>query len=321
MTRIDWDEMVLPEVKERLTNFNDRGIIPTLRAMFYALFSVLNWFPNTETYYKSLSHHTARWRENGLLEMDCFVDQSRHVEEDFDDVYECPQEYVDRLIRYLENAPTEYRIPRWHNQPHYVEAWTEKDAQVGLLRSLLRAGTPNTIDRQVRIVPTRGYSGPSFNSLNVDRLTRWRAMDKEIHIVYFGDMDPSGENIDEVLSGKLEQYGLVNVDFQRIAITDEQITKYRLPVNPDPDTLAKLKKDSRRFQFMETHGLDSEDQLFQVEIDALAALQPDVFRDLVLNSVDQFYDEDIYEETSNETTKDDIRKIVKKSAQNLASRL
>lgn len=30
-----------------------------------------------------------------------------------------------------------------------------------------------------------------------------------------------------------------------------------------------------------------------------AALQPDVFRDFILNSVDQFYDEDIYEEASN----------------------
>ena len=86
MTRIDWDEMVLPEVKERLTNFNDRGIIPTLRAMFYALFSTLDWFPNTRSYYSSLSDKTARWRESRLLPINCFVDQSRHVVEDFDDI-------------------------------------------------------------------------------------------------------------------------------------------------------------------------------------------------------------------------------------------
>lgn len=193
------------------------------------------------------------------MSIDCFVDQSRRVVEDFDDIYETPQDYVDRLAGYLEDAPYEYKIPRWHKQPQYVEAWTEKDAQVGLLRSLFRGDTANTIDRQVRIVPTRGYSGPAFNTVNVDRLRTWQSMGKEIHIVYFGDMDPSGENIDEILGNKLAEYGLINIDFQRIAITDEQVTQYQLPHNPDPETLAKLKRDSRRFQFMENHGLQSEE--------------------------------------------------------------
>jgi hypothetical protein len=316
MQKINWKGTVLPAVKERLVHFNDRGIIPTLRAMFYALFS-LGVIHNTQNYYKTLSDRTARWRENGELDMDCFVDQSRRVEEDFDDVYESPEEYVDRHVKYLEDAPSKYKIPRWHNQPHYVEVWTEKDAQVGLLRSLLRGGTPNTIDRQVRILATRGYSGPAFNSLNVDRLKRWQMMGKEVHIVYFGDMDPSGENIEEIISNKLMEYGLVNIDFQRIGVTDEQITQYGLPDNPDPDTLEKLKRDSRRYQFMENH----DGRLFQVEVDALAALQPDVFRDLVLNSVDQFYDENIYDEASNEHTENDIRKMVKKSARGLARRI
>jgi len=53
----------------------------------------------------------------------------------------------------------------------------------------------------------------------------------------------------------------------------------------------------------------------------LATLQPDVFRNLVLNSVDQFYDQNIYEEASNEFTQDDIKEIAKKSARELARNL
>jgi hypothetical protein len=115
---------------------------------------------------------------------------------------------------------------------------------------------------------------------------------------------------------KLAKYGLY-VDFQRIAITDEQITVYGLPRNPDPATLAKLERDSRRRQFMENHN----GELFQVEVDAFAALAPDAFRDLVLNSVDQFYNEDVYEEALNEYTKGDIRKMLKKTVKDLARRL
>lgn len=286
--------------------------------MFYALFS-LHVIPNTENYYKSLSKYTARWRESGELYIDCFIDQSRHVVEDFDDVYESPQEFLSRRARHLEDAPLVYRstIPRWHNQSHYVEVWTEKDAQVGLLRSILRGGTGNTIDRQVRIVPTRGYSGPAFNFPNVKRLKAWQAIGKQVHILYFGDMDPSGENIDQVVRDKLVQYGLVNVDFQRIAITDEQIAVYELPRNPDPATLTKLEHDSRRWQFRKNHN----GELFQVEVDALAALAPDAFRDLVLNSVDQFYNEDIYEAALNEYTEGDIRRILKKTVKDLARRV
>ena len=58
----------------------------------------------------------------------------------------------------------------------------------------------------------------------------------------------------------------------------------------------------------------------QIEIDALAALEPDAFRDLVIDSVEQFFDKDIYEEVLKEYSEDDIKKILK-SARQLARRL
>jgi hypothetical protein len=58
-----------------------------------------------------------------------------------------------------------------------------------------------------------------------------------------------------------------------------------------------------------------------VEVDALAALAPDAFRDLVLNSVDQFYNQDVYEDALNEYTDNDIRKMLKKTVKDLARRV
>ena len=57
--RINWKKQVMLEIEERLQAFNTRGIIPTLRAMFYALVS-LRVINNDQTQYQYLSHFTAR---------------------------------------------------------------------------------------------------------------------------------------------------------------------------------------------------------------------------------------------------------------------
>lgn len=114
--RIDWKKQVMPAITDRLQDFDSCGIIPTLRAMFYALVS-LRVIPNLQPQYQYLSHFTARARENGELPMDCFADQSRRIVQDFNDIYQSPEEYTGKAIKYLKNAANEYcnTILRWHN--------------------------------------------------------------------------------------------------------------------------------------------------------------------------------------------------------------
>lgn len=261
----------MPAVKERLQDFNSRGIIPTLRAMFYALVS-RGVIPNDQKKYQYLSEFTARARENRELPIDCFADQSRRVLQDFNDIYLPPERYIDKAIEYLQDAPNDYlnTIPRWHEQPEYVEVWVEKDALAGTLKSILG-------DRQVRIVPNRGFSSIGFSHDNVKRIKNFQYKSKNVHILYFGDLDPSGEIIDKVIDKKLRQYGLYGVDFKRIAVTEEQTRQFNLPHNPDPDTLRKLRKDTRAKSFMSRHN----GELFQIEVDALQTYAPDEFKNLV----------------------------------------
>jgi len=103
----------MPAVHERLDAFNSRGIVPTLRAMFYALVS-LGVISNNQTQYQYLSHFTARAREGGQLPIDCFADQTRKVIQDFSDVYVSPDQYIKRGISYLRDAASDYpnTIPR-----------------------------------------------------------------------------------------------------------------------------------------------------------------------------------------------------------------
>jgi hypothetical protein len=307
--RINWNKTIMPAIKERLNAFNQRGITPTLRAMFYALVS-LRVIPNLQPQYQYLSHFTARARENGELPIDCFADQSRRIIQDFNDTYETMEEYIGRGISHLENATHDYvkGIPRWHGQPHYVEVWIEKDALSGTFKSILG-------NRQVKIVPNRGFSSISFSHENIERLKAYQDEGKEIHIRYFGDLDPSGESIDEIITNKLRQYGMFGVDFQRIAITEEQMNRFNLPSNPDPETLRKLKRDTRARSFMTRH----DGELFQIEVDALQAYAPDEFKRLVQQSVDQFFDENIHQQLRAEHSPSETSS--KKSLRSLLGRL
>src|SRR5829696_8321642 len=155
-SKINWKKEIMPKIKERLDFYNQQGIVPTLRTMFYALVS-LNVIPNTQNQYQYLSKFTTNARMSEELPIDCFGDQSRSIIENFNDEFMEPKEFIKLYIDELEYFPKTYtsQIPKWHNQPHYVEVWIEKDALSGTFQSILK-------DSNVRIVPIKGFSSLSF---------------------------------------------------------------------------------------------------------------------------------------------------------------
>jgi hypothetical protein len=195
----------------------------------------------------------------------------------FDDAYESPEGYIKRGIAHIKNAHSQYKVPRWHG---YVEIWIEKQALADTFESFLEG-------RDVRIVVNKGYAGWTFLYENANRLQEilLQNPDKRMHVLYFGDFEPSGEDMDRHLSEALSYFGLdFIVDFERIAVTEEQIDEYDLPPIPEnSETLDKLDKDSRKDGFIDRHG-----QLIAVELDALLAIVPDQFKQLVQESVDQY---------------------------------
>ena len=166
------------------------------------------------------------------------------------------------------------------------------------MRGILNSIINTTGRREVRIVPTGGQESVSFAWENVQRLRQKQLEGKQIHIRYFGDLDPSGETIEQSIYDKLwlEPYNLMNIDFKRVGVTNEQKIEFKLIPNTDPKTMAKLKRDKTRFAFMKKYGLESEDDLFQIEVDALQPIEPIRFKKMVLNCVDEFFDGDVYEQ-------------------------
>jgi hypothetical protein len=284
----DWNGLVLPKIREQLDDFNNQGIVPTLRGMFYTLIEI-GVIRKDQRIYKALSNHTARWREVGTLRIDCFADHSRGVVKDFNDNYVSIERYIDLGIIHIENARHGYRIPRWYKQPYHVEVWLEKDAPVASIASIVKG-------RDVLVVPNRGHSSVTFLNDNIDRLKRKQSEGKLIIILYLGDADPSGEIMDKVYKRKLEEYGIFDVIFIRLAVTKVQIDRFNLLHDPDPETLRKLKADPNKESFKRRYGLKSDDELFAVQLEAM--FTPSVrsyTKNLLIGNIDQYFDNDIYE--------------------------
>jgi hypothetical protein len=255
-TRINWDKEYLPVVRDQLADLDQQGLKADFRGMYYTLVQ-LGILPKTQQSYQQLNKVSVRWRERGLIPLDAFTDSTRRIRKnDFE--YEPHEDYVYRGIYHLENATKKYEIPLWYGQPHYVEIWLEKNAAVNFFQSIVK-------DLEVIVVPNRGNSSVDFFNDNVERLKQKQREGKQIHILYFGDEDPSGEMMDGVYKRKFTepQYGLYDVEFKRYGVTKDQKERFDLLTDPDPETLKKLQKDSNRFKFMEKYGLfkESEDSL------------------------------------------------------------
>ena len=109
-------------------------------------------------------------------------------------------------------------------------------------------------------------------------------------LLYAGDFDPSGEDIDRDF---IERTGCWD-EVVRVALTARQVRDYRLPVNPGKTT------DSRAAGFIERHG-----SLMQVELDAL---DPDTLRGLYQDAIDGYWDTSAYESVL-AAERDDLRRL------------
>lgn len=250
----------------------------TLRQIYYRLVSK-NLIPNTRTSYKGLSHQLVKARESGDVDGSKIEDRSRQVlglvsilntDKDLNSAvqvrgygdwgFEDPDTCLEVFKTFLQEAWQGYDKPMWTDQPKQVIIALEKDA---LSRLFLQIAA----EYRINVYATKGYGSYTF----INDLAGTLQDDKEKVILYFGDLDPSGRDIQRDLKERLVRYyGSRDFTVVRIALTPEQVSQYNLPPMPeDAETLAKLQRDTRT----KTYGLD-----YAVELDAL---EPPVLQELI----------------------------------------
>ncbi len=165
----------------------------------------------------------------------------------------------DDLAAFAETARRAYRRDVWASQPAYLEVWLEKDALSGIFEDVLN-------DYGVTLNVGRGYDG--WDSIH-NAAGRFGDGDG-MTVLYFGDFDPSGEDMVRSLRERLAFFGTCP-EIVKCALTLADVERYHLP----PDFTKAT--DSRRAAFVAKWGDVS------VELDALPV---DVLRDRLTNEIE-----------------------------------
>jgi hypothetical protein len=255
----------------------------TIRALHYRLVSLFG-FPNDIQHYKRVitAMTDARWK--GLVDFSDFDDHEREVigsteyeEKDVDDEIERAKDAIKLWMR-------SYYLERWSNQPKYIEVWVEKKALQGTFERPCRR-------RDVALFPCKGYPSLTWLDKARDRFMEAKSADKEVLVLYFGDYDPSGEDIPRSIEENLSRMGC-DVEIKRIALLHDQVIEWNLPPAPTKRT------DSRS---------GSWDGIGQVELDAI---EPNELQKMIGEAIDSEFDRELHD-TLKETEKIEREKYQK----------
>lgn len=237
----------------------------TLRALHYQLVGL--GMTNDIQHYKRVvsAMHDARW--NQIIHFDQFSDLDRTMIGNTDYEETVLEDEIERGKEQVSAWMTSYRKNRWENQPVYPELLIEKKALQGVFEPVCR-------EWNISMGACKGY--PSLTFLH-EMYKRYRYIYKPVVIFYFGDYDPSGEDIPRSIVANLAKFG-VEVDLRRIALMEDQVIEWRLPHAPAKPT------DSRTQNW---GGIG------QVELDAV---KPEKLREMVVEAIESVFDRDLYEQ-------------------------
>lgn len=253
---IDWNSVVM-RAKEIVESY-DTGV--TLRQLYYRLVSE-GMIPNEVNAYKHLSRKTAQARREGWFPT--LIDRTRQIER---------YAYWASPRASMHEAVNSYRRDRTEGQEWQIYLGVEKHGMsVQLMHWFGNHGIP--------VLALGGYSSQTF----VDEVKQHVGRDERPSVLlYAGDFDPSGVDIDRDFEERTEIFDEVH----RVALARKHIDEFNLPPMPGKA------KDARSASFILEHG-----ELIQVELDALP---PEELRKLYQGYIDRYWDIDTWEELQEE---------------------
>jgi len=255
---------LLQTINAILDSYKAQGYDLTLRQLFYQLVSK-DIIPNNQKEYKTLGTLVNDARMAGLIDWDMIVDRGRKTES---------PSHWDSPADIIEAAARSFAIDKWEGQSNHIEVMVEKQALEGVLIPVCRR-------LDVNFTANKGYSSQSMMYRIGQRLKRlYKNDDKRIHILYLGDHDPSGLDMDRDVEERLSLFSGHPVTFERLALKYSQVEELRPPENP-----AKL-TDSRADKYIEQYGDSSWE---------LDAVEPKALDQLVTEAVQALRDPDLWD--------------------------
>jgi hypothetical protein len=154
----------------------------------------------------------------------------------------------------------------WDEHYRRVEIWLEKQGLAGTI-------LPVTAEFYAPLYVSRGFSSLTYLAEAADDI---EAVGKPTYVYHLGDHDPSGREAGEHIERELRRLAPnAWIQFERLAVTTEQIADLELPTRPTKTS------DSRAAKFTAQFGGGS------VEMDAI---HPDALRQIVRDAIEQHID-------------------------------
>ena len=242
-----------------IDKYQAAGYQLTIRQLYYQLVSK-NLIENNDKNYKRIGNILENGRLAGLIDWNAIEDRGRSL--NYISSWESPADII-------KDAADRYHRDLWEGQKNYLEIWVEKQA----LESVIERAASSF---GVQSFACKGY--PSITALweaaEYRLLPAIRQGRKPI-IIYLGDHDPSGVNINETILSRLELFTSYwvyepDIKLERIALTHEQIRQYNPPPNPAKET------DTRAAGYIKNYGSQSWE---------LDALPPEILDQLITDAI------------------------------------
>lgn len=283
---------LLGPIEKIMTDYAAQGYDLTVRQLYYRLVAA-NAIPNSMKSYKTIVGLLTDARMAGLLDWGVMVDRHRRSLRS--------SSWPD-LKSFLNDVKYDFQVDKWLDQPNYVEVMIEKDALSGVFGPMC-----NELD--VTFTANKGYSSSS-SMYRAGKRFRSRALEgKKLHLIYFGDHDPSGRDMTRDISERVPLLGgepiihkgdapiPLDIKIHRLALNIDQVRKYNPPENP-----CKL-EDTRSPAYVAEFGNSSWE---------LDALEPTTLKDLLFRTVEKLKDQELWEaaEAHELTLRQRLEKII-----------
>lgn len=205
----------LAEIRAAIYDIAEAEKPITVRGLFYRVMS-LGLVPKTDAGYSVVQRENLKMRRAGELPYGWITDGTRLRLQ--------PETWTSARAA-LENTARMYRQSLWIDQGIHVEVWCEKDAIRGVVY-------PVTADFDVPLMISRGYSSETFLYQTAEDIND---EGRDAVIYQLGDHDRDGVLAWKHTQRKLREFVSNDIEliFERIAVTPEQITELELPTRHD----------------------------------------------------------------------------------------
>lgn len=217
-----------------LDEYAQQGYDLSLRQLYYQCVA-RGYIENSQKSYSKIGDIVSGGRLAGLIDWDMIVDRGRVSISNTH--WGSPADIVDA-------AASQYKIDKWEDQPNHIQVMVEKQALEGVLMPVCRK-------LDVTFRANKGYTSQSMMYRLGKELAEIHDRGKDIHVLYFGDHDPSGLDMDRDVQDRISLFSGLSVSFERLALKYAQVQILNPPENP-----AKI-TDSRAKQYIKMYGTSS----------------------------------------------------------------